>query len=468
MMPPGVSLLLSNQTARTSRIPGINKIVYVGGQRFIKKWLIENFNEHFFERPWSQVVAEAERHIKIPNFDHFEHLHSLGHLPLEIRTLPEGTLVPMGVPYLISFNTHPDFAWLPNYLESLSSAEIWPAINSATLALEYRKQFDKAAEITGIDPEFVPWQGHDFSFRGMGGAYHSIISGIGHLTSFYGTDTIPAIYEIEKYYGCDGIIGGSVPATEHMIQCLYYDYKTGDESSYVKAILDAYPSGIVSMVSDGMDYWRMLTEEAPKFKDRIMSRDGKLVFRPDSGNPVEIICGTGKPASLEEMKGSMSILMDIYGSTTNEKGYKVLDPHVGLIYGDAITPLRQRQILATLIRKGIQPNLVLGIGSMTYMGGDKDVPYWVSRDLFGIAQKATFAIIDGTPKDLFKAPKTDRGIKRSMKGIPYVTEDLTLVEEYSDLKDTGMLQPVFINGKMFYETNWNDIRSKIRQQIHEN
>lgn len=285
--PEGTEIIYSNFTPRGSRIEGINEVVVFGIQYFIKKYLIEGFNTNFFNRPKEEVVAEYKRVLDNSlgkdsvAMAHIEALHDLGYLPLEIRALPEGTVSPMKTPVLTVHNTKPEFFWLTNFIETLLSNVLWGAMNSATIAYQYRKTLKEFEDKTSDMEGFTDWQGHDFSMRGMFGLEAAMISGAGHLLSFTGSDTIPAITFLETYYNANSdneLIAGSVPATEHSVQC------AGGEESEIETyrrLLQTYPSGIISIVSDTWDYFNVLTNILPTLKDEIMERDGKTVVRPD-------------------------------------------------------------------------------------------------------------------------------------------------------------------------------------------
>jgi len=379
MLPEGTTMIYSNFTPRKSRIPGVDKVVFFGLQHFCLKYLIEEFNNHFFGGKSKKfVIDEYKKHIGVDT-KHIEALYDLGYLPIEIKAVPEGTLVPIGVPCFTIKNTHPDFAWLTNYLETLISAMMWQPITSATIAYEYKKLLTKYALETTGDSSFVQWQGHDFSMRGMSSVESAILSGMGHLTSFTGTDTIPAIYQLESSYNASGLIGASVPATEHSVMCM------GTKESEVetfKRLLSLYPTGILSVVSDTWDLWKVLTKYLPAIKQEILARDGKLVIRPDSGDPVKILTGWTDDEVYDESghyklgditvtshskKGVIELLWDIFGGTyvtgNDGKQYKQLDSHIGAIYGDSITLDRAKQICERLKAKGFaSTNVVLGIG----------------------------------------------------------------------------------------------------------
>lgn len=220
--PEGTEIVYSNYTARKSRLEGVDEIVFFGLQYWIKKYLLEIWDETFFSRPKEEVISEIKQELDLycplPDYSHFEKLHDLGYLPVEIRAVDEGTRVPIGLPCMTIHNTLPEFYWVTNMLETNLSNILWMAINSATIANEYRKEFDKYAEVTCENKELVPFQGHDFSYRGMAGQEAAEISGAAHLTSFSGTDTIPAVIMLRNYYGAEGFVAGSVPAC--------YDEKT--------------------------------------------------------------------------------------------------------------------------------------------------------------------------------------------------------------------------------------------------
>lgn len=306
--PQNTQKIFATWTPRATRNEKIQKVVCFGVQAFVKEWLIEYFNDNFFNRPKEDVVNEYNRVIKYtlgeePDSTHIEELHDLGYLPIKITALKEGTLVPIRVPMLTIENTDDRFFWLTNYLETLMSAELWLPMTSATTALQYRKILESYANKTGGDLSAVPFQGHDFSMRGMGGVRASILSGMGHLLSFTGTDTIPAIIGMEKYYNANienELVGASIPATEHSVQCA--GGKDEEFETYKRLINEVYPSGFCSIVSDTWDFWNVVTNFLPRLKDDIMKRDGRVVIRPDSGNPVDILCGTLEVVNLEHMK----------------------------------------------------------------------------------------------------------------------------------------------------------------------
>jgi nicotinamide phosphoribosyltransferase len=393
--------------------------------------------------------------------DHIEALHDLGYLPIRLKALPEGSRVPLRVPFATLVNTDHRFFWVTNYLETVWSTATWMPITNATIAYAYRQILDAAAATSSDLPGFVDWQGHDFSMRGQSSIESARVSGAAHLLSFTGTDTIPAIDFLEEYYQANAeteLIGGSVAATEHSVMCM-----GGQETeleTYRRLIETVYPKGIVSIVSDTWDYWKILTEVLPTLKATILAREGKVVIRPDSGDPLLILTGDpratpGTPAQT----GTMQLLWDLFGGTINSKGYKQLDPHIGVIYGDSITLDRAKAITARLLEQGFaSTNVVFGIGSFTYQ--------YVTRDTFGMAIKATAGVIDGTLVALSKDPVTDTGLKKSARGLLMVTQDngaYTLHQEVTpEQEDQGALEVVFENGVLVRDQSLAEIRARLR------
>jgi len=463
--PDNTELVYSNWTPRKSRIEGIDKVVFFGLQYFIKKYLIETFDRDFFQQPKNEVIKKYKRRINgylgpdAITYDHVEALHDLGYLPIEIKALPEGTEVPIRMPMFTIKNTLSDFFWITNFLETILSCVIWMPCTSATIARQYRKILDGFAEKTGGDPELVNWQGHDFSFRGMAGLEAAMMSGAGHLLSFTGTDSIPSIDFLEEYYGADvekELVGGTVSATEHSVMCM--GTQNDEIGTFRRLVTETYPAGIVSIVSDTWDYWKVITEYIPVLKKEILARDGKVVIRPDSGDPIKIICGDpdatpGSPA----FKGSVECLWEIFGGTTTDKGYNLLDQHIGLIYGDSITIERCTAICEQLEAKGFaSTNVVFGIGSYTYQ--------YVTRDTFGFAMKATYGEVNGEGRPIFKDPKTDDGTKKSAKGLLKLTRDAAgelQMEEMVSAKEEqeGLLETVYKDGKLTKECTLAGIRA---------
>lgn len=554
--PEGTEHVYSNWTPRSSKYfpeAGEGSVVF-GIQYFIKEYLMNQFQAKFFNQPKDIAVNDFERRIRTflgPDNNvgtkHIEDLWDLQYLPIKIKALPEGSLCPIRVPMMTLVNTHPDYFWLTNFFETLISTTLWLPCTSATSARLYKKELVRHAHKTGFSSDIaLGFLCHDFSMRGMAGVEAAIMSGMAHMTSFFGSETIPAIEAIETYYNTnaeDELIASTIPATEHSVMCAG---GIDDEfDTFERLITETYPQGYVSIVSDTWDFWKVMTEYLPKLKDTILTRNGRVVIRPDSGDPVDIICGINNDvvhidddfidireaeSFCEEMilekvreitphgkhgpteyslvfeyngkyteitltniswnrydkqyyyidmwekpkftfkeldntlyKGAYEILWDIFGGHINEKGYKVLDPHVGMIYGDSITLERQKEIYRRLEDKGFAAtNLVLGVGSFTYQ--------YKSRDSLGFAMKATWCQINGEGKEIYKDPKTDDGVKKSLRGLICVGRNnegelVALDQVDKEIEDQGELETVFQDGKLLKDWTLNEIRTNIDKSI---
>jgi nicotinamide phosphoribosyltransferase len=551
--PIGTSLVFSNFTPRGNKyapaaVQALNGVVVFGVQMAIQK-LVEHFDENFFftkernkividsgngfadtmnkgllnqlkESAIAPIREQLSRFFGAPyNMDHFEELWDTGYLPIEVRSLAEGTLCPIKVPMLTIHNDPelPQFYWLPNFLESILSQYLWKPMTSATIALAYKKILTKWARKTNVENgmEFVNWQGHDFSMRGLDSVDATIASGLGHLTSFYGTDSMPTLWGAAHFYNEPELLAGSVPATEHSVMCAG---SKEDELGTFRRLLKTYPTGILSVVSDTWDLWNVCANLLPTLKEEILARDGKLVIRPDSGDPVDILCGRDFDKEIGpefitavrekyskeivedgfvdvryaqsiirvtqtdahphvQHKGVIELLWDVFGGTVNDQGFKVLDPHIGAIYGDSITTERAEAICARLAAKGFaSTNVVFGIGSYTYQ--------YNTRDTFGFAMKATYVERSeyktlpggiGIPTtvgfEIFKDPITDDGLKKSAKGLLKVVDkdgQLELIDQITwddvDAVDNE-LKVLYSKGKFHSQVSLTEIRERVNKLV---
>ncbi len=477
MYPEGTTLVYSNFTPRSvKRMPENAKDIVVFGLQYVMTYIHELYQENFFNRPKDEVVGEAKTFLSNylgTDYDcsHFEALHDLGYLPIKVKGLTEGTVITEKIPMLTIYNTHPDFFWLPNFLETLISSLIWKPVHSASLAYGYKKILVKHAEKTDkTNIGFVDFQGHDFSFRGMQHPESAISSGMGFLTSFSGTDTIPTLQAVKYYYG-DENVAFSVPASEHAVMTAY---GKENEIEGFRRLIKQYPTGILSLVSDSFNLWDVCTKFVVELKEEIMNRDGKLVIRPDSGDPVDILCGYnsfGNQDLIERgylgdknhpsYKGVIELLWDVFGGTVNEQGYKVLDSHIGALYGDSITIERADEICKRLETKGFaSTNVVLGVGSYS-MG-------YCTRDNQGGAVKATYVEVNGVGREIFKDPITDDGTKKSATGLLCVTlneeKEIYLVDKVNwETENEGLLQTIYKDGEFFNTTTLTEIRKRLKK-----
>jgi nicotinamide phosphoribosyltransferase len=463
--PEGTEFIYSNFTNRSTRIPGIDKVVAFGLQAFIQNYIMDAF-EPFFAADEDEVARRYEERVTSilgPNqigSDHIRALHRKGYLPLEFRTVKEGTLVPLQVPTLTVENTDPEFFWLTNYIETVLSASIWHPSTSATKSLYARRLIEAWAEKTGGNTDFIDWQWHDFSFRGQTSAESAAASGAGHLLSFLGSDNLNAIEWVDYLYpGDNGMILGSVAATEHSV--MVADGQENELGTY-RRLITKFPEGILSIVSDTWNLWNTVTNILAELKDEIVTRDGKVVIRPDSGDPADIVCGTnrelGKGETPEE-KGVVELLWDLFGGTVNEKGFKTLDPHIGVIYGDSITPERANDMFSRLAAKGFaSDNIIYGAGSYFFTE---------TRDTFGSAMKATWSQVNGEGRNMMKDPITGKS-KKSATGrlavLKNEADELYLVQKATPEQEAASeLKTVWKDGEWVRKQSFADIRATLKE-----
>lgn len=539
MYPEGMTKLYSTWTPRSGKFfPESKFVIWFGLQGFIKEYLIEQFDEYFFNRPLEEVIEEYKTVIhnsfdETAHTDHIEALHKLGYLPIEIKALPEGTKVPYRVPCCTVTNTHPDFAWVTNYLETLFSCNLWIPTTTATKAYIYRQIIEKYIKLTSDNPIWKRVGCGDFSFRGMASLDAAITSGAAFLTSFTKTSTIPSIQYLSKYYNTDiekEDVGSWSASVEH--SCTTSNFATdGNEVTFFKKMCNKlYPNKPFSFVADSYDYWNFVTNIIRECKNDILNHTGRINIRPDSGDPETIICGiapmwkehdskekfeyyysisemaraiycneregkdnhlvpiyvqiknekfivtwhteddqdifTYRLATIKE-RGTLDILWETFGGTINSKGYRVLNPHIGIVYGDSITLQKCKQICQHMANLGYAvENVVFGAGSYSFQYNTRDTQGW--------AYKATYAEINGKPLLVYKDPKTSDGTKKSQKGMVRVYRDINgeikfidgiqagqVVTDDFKVSDCDMLETVFINGEMVREHTLNEIRNRI-------
>ena len=476
--PAGLTKMVSYYTPRMSRLADVDKVVMFGLQAFLKEYLVDGFNNNFFSRSEKDVVAEYERILNatlgVGAYDSkkIRDLHRLGYLPLEIAAVPEGTRTAIGVPQVEITNTHPDFVWLVNTIETMLSCTMWHTQVSAEVGYRYWQIVEKFWKRTcddSINPHRLLG---DFSMRGQHSVESAIKSSAGWCLSFLNTATVPAILWLEDNYNCDctkeNVAYGAI-STEHSVMCSNFAVD-GDEITHVKRLLtEIYPNHSFSMVSDSYDYWHLVEEILPRCKKEIMNHNGTISIRGDSGDPVQIVTET------------VFKLWDIFGGSVNSKGYKVLDSHVKAIYGDSITPQRCGAIYEILEKNGFAiNNVALGVGSFSMMcletiaDDDGDLPFIdvkynpYTRDTFGIAVKATYAEdSDGNPIMIYKQPKA-LSWKKSQKGCCIVapdgqsyTDGYTWREAVHMPIESDMYRTVFFNGVTVNEWTLAEVRENL-------
>lgn len=434
---PGTTKVYSYLMARNSR--QFNEVMWFGLKYYLQEYLLAEITSQdvrdFFKYREKILGIEPSKEVR----EKVVNLHKLGYWPLEIKALPEGLTYPLRVPLMTITNTLPEFYWCVGFVESLLLKTWYPSV-VATHSHEYRKIVEQYyAETCSPGLMFLrDFAVHDFGYRGDSSEESSGLSGAAHLLNFKGSDTVLAYPFVEKYYPELKLEMFSVAASEHSVMC---SFGRENEFQAYEHMLDTYPSGIVSIVSDTYDIYNVVGNFAGKLKERILSRNGKVVFRPDSGDPIKVICGDpdAQEGSMQWL-GCLRILDNIFGSTVNEKGYRDLNPKVGLIYGDGMYLERYKNMLEAMKQMGYAAsNLVIGVGGILRNH---------TRDDLGFAIKATYVEVNGEPREIMKDPITDHA-KKSHMGLLCVDENHSVLEHCSNEQEAlGLLKTVFKNGKL--------------------
>jgi len=451
MYPTNTEFVYSYFEAR----PGseFDKTTFFGLQYLIKNWLE---GEVVTTEGIDKAEKLANRHFgndKIFNrarWDYIVEKHN-GRLPVEICAVPEGSVIPINNVMMTVVNTDPECYWLTNHLETLL-CQVWYPSTVATKSRATKEMFEKYLEQTSDNKDGIDFMLHDFGMRGVSSMESAGIGGAGHLLNFLGTDTVIAMEYIEEYYG--GIeTGFSVPATEHSVMTARGE---AGEVEVIEQLLQNHPTGILSVVSDSYDIYRCVDEYyGVKFKEQILARDGKFVVRPDSGDPVEVVCGNLKDYSttLQE-EGLLRILWRRFSGTLNSKGYKVLNPKIGLIWGDGIDIDGIEAVLKGARAIGFDiSNLVFGQG-----GG---LLQKLNRDTQRFAFKSSAQKVKGEEwKDIFKDPldsskKSKRGKLALMKSKDgeYMTTRLTTNNIKHDV-----MHCVFKDGTLMVDYDFDEVK----------
>ena len=477
----------SNMTPRSDKYANVlnsnGKMVFFGLQYALAN-LVEQWDQNFFQKPKEKVINRFTRRVKNSigkeygsgMIENLSKLHDLGYMPIEVRSIEEGNWVNMGVPVFVINNTHPDYFWLVNYLETYLSAIVWPMCNSAMVSSQYRKTATKWAKMSAAPDFWIEIACHCFAARGHRGIEDATISGMGHMLFSAGTDTGWAIDYLEDYYGANSdneLIGCSVNATEHAVACqriAYFRNVLGEAHAERESVRDllvnVYPTGILSYVADSEDYFRFISEDMAALKPEIEARQVdaqglcKFVVRPDSSpkTPYEVIVGDDESDDPLQRKGTLQILWDTFGGTVNEKGLRVINPKVGIIYGEAIDGEMQEKIYHGMIQRGwCVSNVLMGVGSWGFLKN-------ASRDSYSIAIKGTHSVVDDLEVSMQKNPKTALDSKKSARGLLRVEKEngeYVLCENQTHEQfQTGELKLSFRDGKFVNFQEWKNVKSR--------
>jgi nicotinamide phosphoribosyltransferase len=404
----------------------------------------------------AEANAMAQAHFGGPLFnyegwDYILNEHG-GCLPLRIKAVAEGSRIPINNVMMTVENTDPKCFWLTNALET-QLTQVWYPSTVATLSNFTIKEIEEWVVKTGGDPAIVAFMLHDFGCRGATGMEAAAIGGAGHLITSKGTDTIPAMQLAQYYYDAKlDDLAFSVPATEHSVMTSLGRH---GEKEIVAQLLQEYPTGIISCVADSFNIYDFVDMIGTEFREKILERDGKFVVRPDS-------ITTEHPTPEALVVALIEKVGHYFGYTENEKGYKVLNPKIGLLWGDGIDPAGIMLILSTLASAGwAAENMVFGMG-----GG---LLQKVNRDTQRSAFKCSAQKRDGEWFDIFKDPlDSSKKSKRGRLALEYNKSvglfNTIQLQGGLGINDTpnNLLKTVFENGRVTKTYTFDEVRENAR------
>lgn len=441
--PPKTTVVYSYFESRGGRYP---ETVFFGLQYLLKKYLV---GEVVTLEKIAQAEAFYAQHFPpgmVFNRSGWERIVKVhgGKLPLVIKAVAEGSVVPVKNVLLTIENTDPECFWLTNFVETLL-VQVWYPMTVATHSREQKKVIAAYLEATADDANGLGFKLHDFGFRGVSSVETAGIGAAAHLVNFLGTDTLAGPIVATEYYNHAEVAGYSIPASEHST---ITSWGREGEAAAMANMLDAYPLGLVACVSDSFDVYKACEEYwGSALREKVLKREGTLVVRPDSGDP-----------STTALK-VLEILGERLGFETNSKGFKILDSHVRVIWGDGIDYDTLVAVLHHLkTHQWSADNIAFGSG-----GG---LLQKLNRDTQKCAFKCSAVTVDGVQRDVFKDPVTDKG-KVSKKGRLALVEDadgnlatLTQLDEDAAESHDDLLVEVFRDGRLLKDYTFAEIRDR--------
>jgi len=394
----------------------------------------------------AKVISDANMGEGVFNLEGWQRIlyHHGGKLPVRIKAVPEGTPVPISNVLMTVESTDPKCYWLTNALESILT-HVWYTSTVATLSRSTKELIAGFLDQTADSRDALDFMLQDFGYRGATCHEAAARGGLAHLVNFKGTDTLPALIAGINYYAADPTaLGFSVPATEHSVMTALGE---DGEFDQVRRLLKANPKGILSCVADSYNIYTFVeTMGSDEFKNQIMTRDGVFVVRPDSKTDRH-------PQAADLTTWIVQTLWKNFGGIVNSKGFKVLDPHVRVLWGDGIDPHDIKNILGKLQLAGFSAeNMVFGMG-----GG---LLQKVNRDTQRSAFKSSAQKRDGEWHDVFKDPLDSS--KKSKKGRLMLVQDeadlWTTRSEFEPLEKYNKLQTVFENGYVVRNYTFDQVR----------
>lgn len=413
---------------------------FFGLQYFIKKYLLTPITQEMIDEADAFIT---NNHVPFAfNKDGWQYIldNHAGHLPVRIKAVREGAIIPEGNVLVTIENTDPNCAWLTSFLETILLRAVWYGTTVATRGYTLRNVIREFITKSGTE-ETDMWKLWDFGQRGVSSHESGVIGGMAHIINSMGTDSIMGILGAQEFYNSNNMLAYSVAASEHSVTVAYGE---DGEKQFISNAIDKFggKGNMISLVSDSYDMYRFVNYVG-ELKDKIIENGCTVVVRPDSGIPEEV--------DLEVVER----LGKLFGYTVNEKGYKVLHPSVRVIQGDGITETSIKRILHDLTINGWSAdNIVFGSGGYLLQS--------VNRDTLRFAMKASYVEVDGVGKDIFKNPKTDP-TKASKKGritlVQTATGEIQTVKEDEITADmTELLTPVYENGKLLKEWTFEEVR----------
>lgn len=435
--PKGTTKVYSYLEARGPLHP---ETVFFGLQGFIKEYLLTPITQQDID----QATDFYQLHGLPFNKEGWLHILAAhqGYLPLEIKALPEGTVVPVRHVLVTAVNTDDYVPWLTTWIETALVRAIWYPSTVATKDLMIRRFINQALMTSG-DVSGAPFKLHDFGARGASSFETASIGGAAHMLFFAGTDTVSGVTYLMDYYHA-GVVGTSIPAAEHSTIIAWG--KDHEQEAYQNMLNQfAKPGAIVAVVSDSYDIYQaadMLWGTA--LKDNVIASGATIVIRPDSGDPLNV-----------NLK-LIEILGERFGYDINDLGYKVLR-HVRLIQGDGVTPSTIRTIIeAFLARKWSIDNIAFGMGS--------GLLQQVHRDELGFAMKASAIEQQGAWKPIFKQP-VDDAFKDSKAGLVSTTFNDGQWHQGQVSDDFVQLRTIYLNGTLIVDEDFKTIQSRAQQAL---
>jgi nicotinamide phosphoribosyltransferase len=448
--PEGTEYVQSYGESRGSKY-GYDRVVFFGLQAMIKEYWTKPITMADIDQ--AQLIIDQHLGAGIFNRKGWVRVveKHKGLLPVRVRAVKEGSVMPTNVALYTIENTDPEFAWMPSYLETTGLRGAWYGTTVATNSYRIKQEIKHMLEMTADSTDSLAFALHDFGYRGVSSEESAMYGALAHLINFMGTDTMAGLVAAMEYYRASGAVGYSVIASEHSTMCANANADLKDDTESIEKMVSILERRvketgafqIVSAVADTYDTMRFAQLVGTVFKDRIEKSGGRFVVRPDSGDPVTV------PIDV------VTRLMKLVGYTVNSKGYKVLPPYIRVLQGDGINYDTIHDILFFAEQHGLSAeNFVFGMGGALLQD--------VTRDDYKFAQKASAICVNGVWRDVFKDPITDPG-KKSKKGR------LTTVQTYEGLivtkrveevlpTDTDLMEDVFVDGVLVRDQSFDEIR----------